>query len=78
MNLPLEDCDYFVRVIPFGVPVPAFIRENPDCITYTLYFNSEYDFEHWLNSYEHEMMHLVRGDFDGEKDIRDIEFKKGA
>ena len=41
MTLPMEDRDYFIRVLPFGVSVPAFIRLNPDGVTYTLYLNSE-------------------------------------
>ena len=73
MALPIEGRDYFIRVLPFGVSIPAFIRLNPDGYTYTLYLNAEYDFEHWLNSYEHEMMHMIRDDLYGEKDIRDIE-----
>ena len=73
MTLPIEDADYFVRVIPFGVSIPAFIRLNPDGYTYTLYLNSEYDFEHWLNDYEHELWHVIHDDLYGTKDIRDIE-----
>lgn len=80
MTLPMEDRDYFIRVMPFGVPIPAFVRLNPDGVTYTLYLNSEYDFEHWLNSYEHEIIHIDHDDLFGDKDIRDIEpgLKRGA
>ena len=80
MTLPMEDRDYFVRVLPFGVPIPAFIRLNPDGITYTLYLNSEYDFEHWLDGYEHEVMHIANDDMFGDKDIHEIEpqLRKGA
>lgn len=72
MTLPQEDFDYFVHVLPFGVPIPAFVRLNTDG-TYSLYLNSEYDFEHWVDSYEHELWHMIRDDLHGEKDIRDIE-----
>ena len=80
MTLPMEDRDYFVRVIPFGVSVPAFIRLNPDGITYTLYLNSEYDFHHWLDSYEHEVIHMADDDIFGDKRIEDIEpgLRRGA
>ena len=71
--MPIEGWDYFVQVMPFGVPVPAFTRMNPDGYTFTLYLNSEYDWEHRLDSYEHELWHLIRDDFYGDKDIRDIE-----
>jgi len=80
MTLPMEDMDYFVRVLPFGVPIPAFIRLNPDGITYTLYLNSEYDFDHWLDGYEHEVKHMANDDMFGDKDITEIEpqLRKGA
>ena len=71
--MPIEGRDYFVVVMPFGVPVPAFVRLNPDGMTYTMYFNSEYDKAHWLDAYEHEMEHIWRDDMFGDKDIREIE-----
>ena len=73
MTLPIEGRDYYVQVMPFGVSIPAFIRLNPDGYTYTLYLNSEYDFEKWLDSYEHELWHMIHDDLLGDKDIRDIE-----
>lgn len=80
MTLPMEDRDYFVRVLPFGVPIPAFIRLNPDGITYTLYLNSDYDFEHWLDGYEHEVWHMVHDDIYNGEPIQNIEpgLKRGA
>lgn len=76
-DLPLENADYFIKVIPFGVPIPAIVRLNSDG-TYTLFLNADYDYEHWLNSYVHELFHIIRDDLYGDKDIRDIEFKRGA
>lgn len=77
MDLPIEDRDYFVRVIPFGVPVPAFIRLNSDG-TYSLYLNSEYDYDHWVDGYEHELWHMIHDDLFEDKDVREIEFRRGA
>ena len=59
--------------MPFGVPIPAFIRLNPDGYTYTLYLNSDYDFEQWLDSYEHELWHMARDDMFSDRSIREIE-----
>ena len=80
MNLPMEERDYFVKVIPFGVSIPAFIRLNPDGITYTLYLNADYDFSHWLDGYEHELWHMIRDDLFGDKEITEIEteLRRGA
>lgn len=78
--MPMEDRDYFVHVLHFGVPIPAFIRKNPEDDTYSLYLNADYDFEHWLNSYDHEVMHMANDDLYGEKSITEIEtqLKRGA
>lgn len=73
MTLPIEGADYTVRVMPFGVSIPACLRLNPDGLTYTLYINSEYNSEVQLDSYEHELWHMIHDDLYGEKDIRDIE-----
>ena len=37
--MPIENCDYFVHVMPFPVPIPAFLRLNRDG-TYSVYINS--------------------------------------
>ena len=70
--MPIEDADYFVKVIPFPIPVPAFLHLNSDD-TYVLFLNANMDYDHWLNGWEHEMMHIVRDDMYGDKDILDIE-----
>ena len=76
-DLPVEGMDYFVRVMSFGVPVPAFIRLNSDG-TYSLYLNQDYDFEHWLNSWEHELWHMIRDDMFSDKSVAEIEFGRSA
>ena len=80
MTLPMEDRDYFIRVMHFGVPIPAFIRLNPDGITYTLYLNADYDFKHWLDGYEHELWHIIHDDFFNGETIEKIEpnLRRGA
>ena len=70
--MPIENCDYFIYVIPFHLPVPSCCRLNPDG-TYSLYLNSEYDWDHWIDGYEHELWHIIHDDFYGDKDILEIE-----
>ena len=60
--MPIENADYFIYVMPFHVPIPACIRLNSDG-TYSLYLNSEYDYEHWIDGYEHELWHIIHDDF---------------
>ena len=71
--MPIENCDYFIKVIPFPVAIPAFIHLNPEDDTYIIFLNANMDFKHWLDGYEHEIMHIVRDDLYGEKDIVCIE-----
>lgn len=71
MLLPLENADYFIRVLHFGVPIPAFIRLNNDD-TYSMYLNADCP-EKWMDAYEHELMHISNDDIYKECDIREIE-----
>lgn len=75
--LPIENADYFVKVIPFPLPVPAFVHLNPDS-TYTIFLNSNMDYEHMLDGFEHEIWHIIHDDLHGDKDIKDIEPQMGA
>lgn len=70
--MPLEDCDYFIRLIPFPTNVPAFIRLNTDG-TYSLYLNSLLDRDHHIDGYEHELWHMIHDDLYGDKDIHALE-----
>ena len=70
--MPIEGCDYFVRVMKFPEPVPAFVRLNSDG-TYSLYLNADYDLIHWIDDYEHELWHIIHDDLYGEKNITEIE-----
>lgn len=70
--MPIEDCDYFIRVIKFPVPIPAFVLLNSDG-TYSLYLNADFDFCTQLDGYEHELWHIIRDDLYSEKSIEEIE-----
>lgn len=70
--MPIEDCDYFIRIVRFPVPVPGFVTINSDG-TYSMYLNAELFFEQRLDAYEHELWHIISDDLYGDKDIRNIE-----
>lgn len=75
--MPIEDADYFIRVLPFPTKVPAFVHLNPDG-TFVVFLNANLDFQHQLDGWEHEIWHIIRDDLYGDKDIVDIEpFLKG-
>ena len=62
MPMPIENADYFIRLAPLPVGVHALVSENDDD-TYSLYLNKDEDYEHWLDGYCHELMHIIRDDF---------------
>lgn len=70
--MPIEGADYFIKVIPFPLPVPAFVHLNSDG-TYTVFLNANMDFEHQLDGMEHEIWHIIHDDLYSEKNIIDIE-----
>lgn len=70
--LPIENADYYIYVMPFHIPVPAAVRMNSDG-TYSIYLNSEYDRQHWIDGYEHELWHILHDDFYGGKSVNEIE-----
>lgn len=70
--MPIENADYFIKVIPFPLSVPAFVHLNSDG-TYTVFLNANMDFEHQLDGLEHEYWHILHDDLYGDKDIRTVE-----
>ena len=70
--MPIEDCDFFVRLAPLPVGVHALISDNGDT-TFSMYLNQDEDFEHQLDSYCHELMHVLRDDFHNGKSIAEVE-----
>ncbi|MBR6859781.1 MAG: hypothetical protein IKM73_00470 [Acidaminococcaceae bacterium] len=70
--MPIEGSDYYVYVMQFHIPVPTCCRVNSDG-TYSLYLNSDYDRDHWIDGYEHELLHMMNDDFSGDRNIMDIE-----
>lgn len=70
--MPIENADYFIRVLPFPVAIPAFVHLNRDG-TYSIFLNANLDFEHQLDGMEHELWHILHDDLYGDKDIADLE-----
>lgn len=70
--MPLEDSDYFIYVVQLPDGVPGAIRLNSDD-TYSVYLNPEYDKNSQIDTYEHELWHIINDDLYGEKNILDLE-----
>ena len=81
LSLPMDDSDFFVRVVPFdrikGVILTdkqphAVVTENPDG-TYNLYIDANAPYAEQVRVYWHEYEHLAYDDFGSGKALRDIE-----
>ncbi len=70
--MPLEGSDYFIYVLQLPDGVPGAIRLNSDN-TYSVYLNPEYDINSQIDTYEHELWHIINDDLHGEKRIEDLE-----
>ena len=64
--------DIFIRIIdmPAWVNGQIIVDENGD---YNIYLNARYGPDEIKKTLQHEMLHIARGDFYGERDISEIE-----
>ena len=72
MKTILEGVDYFVRVVPFPVPVGEMVAMNEDG-TYNVYLNADYMGEDMRRHFLHGLNHIKNDDLYGDKEIIDIE-----
>lgn len=70
--MPLEGSDYFIYVLQLPDGVQGAIRLNSDN-TYSIYINPDYDKNSQIDTYEHELWHIIHDDLYGEKNIVDVE-----
>lgn len=62
MSYPLEDADYYIRIIKLPEGIKAMIIPNDDG-TFSMYLDSRRTWEQWLDDWEHEIWHILRNDF---------------
>lgn len=64
-----------VNVIFADMPVsiPGFVKANPDT-SYTIILNARHTQERRMIAYQHEMKHIINGDYDKKCDADIIEF----
>lgn len=73
MSLPMDDCDFFIKLVPFPRgPIHGATTPNEDG-TYSMYIDSNVDRTVQLRAYWHEYEHLAFEDFSNDKDIEEIE-----
>ena len=73
LNVPLEDCDYFVRLVPFPPGRShAMTVTNPDG-TYSMYLDANATHDQLEESYWHDVEHIACDDFNNGRPIEEIE-----
>lgn len=72
----LENCDYFVRMIPLPGSVGGILTPNDDG-TFSMYLNDKHSGEELLDDYMHELEHIEADDFYNGLPIHVVEGRAG-
>ena len=72
----IEDCDYFIRLVPLPGSVGGVLTANNDG-TYTMLLNEQHSNEMLLDDYAHELAHIEADDLYSEEPIHKIERRAG-
>ncbi len=62
MGLPIEGADYWIRYMELPPKIYAFVHPNDDG-TYLIFLDPRRSREQQIESYIHELMHILNGDF---------------
>ena len=68
----IENCDYFVRLVPFPPGADGAVMMNEDG-TYSIYIDMNATPEQQRTALVHELLHIYKDDFNSNLLIRDIE-----
>lgn len=71
--MKIDGADFFVRVVKFPVTTPGGMVMPNDDGTYSIYLNSELNWERQVEAYRHEVGHIENDDFYNDKSIEEIE-----
>lgn len=62
MEMPIEECDYWIRYMELPPKIYAFVHPNDDG-TYLIFLDPRRSRDQQIEDYIHELMHIMRGDF---------------
>lgn len=62
MEMPIEECDYWIRYMELPPKIYAFVHPNNDG-TYLIFLDPRRSREQQIEDYIHELMHILSGDF---------------
>lgn len=69
----IEDCDYFVRYVPFPTDRCGGMSVLNEDDTYSVYLNSNPSHDRQKKAFEHEIDHIENEDIHSDKPIQEIE-----
>lgn len=73
MEMPIEECDYWIRYMELPPKIYAFVHLNDDG-TYIIILDPRRSFEQQLDDYIHELLHIINDDlYDSTRQIWEIE-----
>lgn len=72
MEMPIEECDYWIRYMELPPKIYAFVHPNDDG-TYLIFLDPRRSREQQIEDYIHELMHILNGDFYNGRPIQIVE-----
>lgn len=72
MEMPIEECDYWIRYMELPPKIYAFVHPNDDG-TYLIFLDPRRSRDQQIEDYIHELMHILSGDFYSGKPIQIVE-----
>lgn len=72
MEMPIEECDYWIRYMELPPKIYAFVHPNDDG-TYLIFLDPRRSRDQQIEDYIHELMHILSGDFYNGRPIQIVE-----
>lgn len=72
MEMPIEECDYWIRYMELPPKIYAFVHPNDDG-TYLIFLDPRRSRDQQIEDYIHELMHILSGDFYNDLPIQIVE-----
>ena len=72
MELPVENADYFIYYLNLPPKIYAFVMDNGDG-TYSIFLDPRRSRDQQIESYIHELWHIIRGDLGNDLPIWIVE-----
>jgi len=72
LEMPIEECDYWIRYMELPPKIYAFVHPNDDG-TYLIFLDPRRSRDQQIEDYIHELMHILSGDFYNGRPIQIVE-----